>query len=198
MSDESIDLVSKASEGDEGAIDALLARHLPRLRGFIRLNAGEHIQKKESVSDIVQSVCREVLQDLSDFSYEGEAAFRQWLFTMAMRKIIDRGRYYKAQKRDPGREVQPGRDSEGAMEYAELGTLFTPSRDAMVQEEIDRIEQAFQGLPDHYRDVITMSRIFGYSNAEIGARLGKGEDAVRMLLARALTKLSGLLKPRSG
>lgn len=192
---QSAQLVSQASQGDPAAIDSLLERHLPRLRAFIRLKAGEQIRAKESVADLVQSVCREVLQDLDQFRYEGEAAFRQWLFNAAMRKIVDRGRFYKAQKRDAAREVRldagSGTDDAGA---AEIGALFTPSRDAMVQEEAERIAAAFRALPDHYREVVTMARIYGYSNAEIGAEIGKGEGAVRMLLSRALTRLSALLR----
>lgn len=194
MNDESHVLLSRASQGDAGAIDALLERHMPRLRAFVRLHAGDHIKAKESVSDLVQSVCREVLEDIGDFRYEGEAAFRQWLFNMAMRKIVDRARFYKAQKRDAAREVPLASQASDGGPGVNQGTLFTPSREAMVLEEIDRIERAFRQLPEHYRDVITMARIYGFSNKEIGERLGKGEDAVRMLLARALTKLSGLLR----
>ena len=195
------ELISRVSHGDVGAMDSLLERHLPGLRAFMRLHAGEHIRAKESLSDLVQSVCREVLQDMGAFDYRGEAAFRQWLFNMAMRKIIDRGRYYKAQKRDVGREVsiQRGATASGAeLVPIEFATLFTPSDGAIVRERVEHIERAFRRLPAHYREVITMSRIYGYSNREIARRLGAGEDAIRMRVVRALAKLSGLLAQVEG
>ena len=176
-------LIREASRGDETAMETLLQRHLGKLHAFLRIKAGEQIRAHESISDLAQSVCREILQDVGDFSYQGEAQFRQWLFTAAMRKIIDRGRYYQAQKRNPDREAS----------QVELESLFTPSRDAVAHEELDRIKTAFESLSEAHREVILMSRIYGYTNKEIAAQLGKGEDAIRMLLGRALTKLSGLL-----
>ena len=116
-------------------MDALLERHLPGLFAFMRLRAGEFLRRRESVSDLVQSVCREVLADPGDFSYRGEGQFRRWLYTTALRKIIDKGRYYRAEKRDPRREVRAGSrvadDSYDAAASRMFGTLLTPSRDAM-------------------------------------------------------------------
>ena len=41
----------------------LLEEHLPRLRAFIRLRTNQAIRARESCSDLVQSVCREVLEE---------------------------------------------------------------------------------------------------------------------------------------
>lgn len=97
-------LVESARLGDEQAIDALLERHLPGLRAYVRLHASELIREKESCSDLVQSVCREVLEGVERFEYRGEAQFRNWLVTQAMGKIVSRQRFYLAEKRSPQRE----------------------------------------------------------------------------------------------
>jgi DNA-directed RNA polymerase specialized sigma24 family protein len=47
--------------GDQLAIEALLERHLPGLRAFVRLRAGPAVRTRESTTDVVQSACREVL-----------------------------------------------------------------------------------------------------------------------------------------
>ena len=80
-------LIDRASRGDPVALDALVEHHLPNLLAFLRLNAGPHLLAKESVSDLAQSVCREVLDDVDRFEYRGEPAFRKWLFTAALNKV---------------------------------------------------------------------------------------------------------------
>ncbi len=72
-------------------------------------------------------------------------------------------------------------------------TFCTPSRAAQASEEVERIEAAFDGLPEEYREVITLSRVLGCSHAEIAARMGRSEGATRTLLYRALGRLSGVL-----
>lgn len=195
MAEECGDLVSKASRGDPVAMDELLERNLGGLRAYIRLNAGKLVRAKESCSDLVQSVCREVLQGLDDFEYRGEAAFRQWLYTTALRKVMDKHRYYKQQKRDAAREVEAesGGESQAGNLLDHYGGFYTPSHDAAIREELALVEEAFDDLPEDYRTVITLSRIVGLSHKEIAAQMGKTEVATRHLLARAMARLSSIL-----
>ena len=69
-------LVTRVQQGDRAAIDALLAYHLPRLHSWLRVRIGGGLGPRESTSDVVQSACREVLENLDRFHYEGEAGFR--------------------------------------------------------------------------------------------------------------------------
>lgn len=193
MSDDLRPLVDKASQGDAPAIEELLQRHLPALRAFLRLRAGPAIRARESAADLAQSVCRELLQQMGNFDYRGEAAFKAWLFTAALRKLVERQRYYEADKRDVAREVQvpAGRDSADLLDV--YGHVVTPSRHAQAHEIMERLEHAFDSLPPDYRDVIVWHRIVGLSQREIGERMGRSEIAVQRLFARAMTKLSAFL-----
>ena len=56
------------------------------------------------------------------------------------------------------------------------------------------MENAFAELPPHYGEVILLSRLLGLSFAEIGKRLGKSENAVKIILSRALARLSLLME----
>ena len=58
------ELISHATRGDEGAMEALVARQLPSLHAWVRLNMGGHLRAREETVDVVQSACREVLVDL--------------------------------------------------------------------------------------------------------------------------------------
>ena len=180
--------VAGASRGDAPAIEALLQRHLPKLRAFVRLRMGRDLRAKESASDLVQSTCREVLEHAGRFRHGDEAGFRHWLFTEALRKIHNRVAFYRAAKRDVGREVAADLDAgELAATYADLDT---PSAALSLKERVAQFEAAFDRLTDEHREVITLARIVGLSHRQIGEVMGRSETASRMLLYRALADLA--------
>ena len=48
-------------------------------------------------------------------------------------------------------------------------------------------------MPEEYREVITLAHLVGLSRAEIALQMGKSEGAVRVLLHRALARMSAIL-----
>ena len=54
--------VAAARAGDRSAIDRLIAGYQPRLLAFVRLRLDDRVRAREATMDVVQSVCREVLQ----------------------------------------------------------------------------------------------------------------------------------------
>jgi len=72
-------MAEAAAAGDAYAVERLLDLHLPALPAFVRLRAGHEVRKHESSSDIVPSVCCEVLQNIERFKHPSPAAFKQWL-----------------------------------------------------------------------------------------------------------------------
>ena len=189
-------LLEEARAGDAQARERLLGDHLQGLTAFVRLRLGEALRARETSQDLVQSVYREVLEDLSDFEYRGEASFRHWLFRRAENKIRDRARFWRREKRDPGREerMQAGDENADRDLLAQLATFATPSRQLTTREEIERVERAFAKLPDDYREVILLSRIVGLSHEELAAEMGRTPVATRTLLSRALARLATTLE----
>src|SRR5215471_17726321 len=124
-------LVQAAQQQDRAAIEQLLVRQLPGLEAFVRLRMGAELRKHATPPDLVQSVCREVLEDLSGFEYRGEAPFRHWLFTRAENKLKEKHRYHHRQKRSSAREVPLGDASTVLSAYR---TLCTPSQDLQARE----------------------------------------------------------------
>jgi RNA polymerase sigma-70 factor (ECF subfamily) len=189
-------LIERARSGDRGAIEALVVAHLPALRAFVRVKAGQELREQESCSDLVQSACREVLQDLSGFEYRDEVAFRNWLYRAAERKVLDRARYHHRARRDVRREeTLPGGDAGLLGCYA---SFCTPSQEAVAQEEMARIESAMDELPASYREVLRLRHVIGLSNQEIASQLGRTPEYARMVLARARHKLGDLLASGPG
>lgn len=197
MEPDSRELVSQASRGDATAVDLLLQRHLPGLQAFVRLRMAPLLRAKESSSDIVQSVCRELLERLDGFEWRGEPAFKAWLFTTALRKLTERQRHWLRDKRDAAREVElpPGDASRDDRSLQQLYRSFcTPSRVVSVREELAAVEAAFAELPEHYREILSLARLTGATHREIGVQLGMTENAVQQVVKRALVKLSGALR----
>ncbi|MBK9385793.1 MAG: sigma-70 family RNA polymerase sigma factor [Planctomycetes bacterium] len=191
--------IQRAAGGDGVALRRLLDAHLPRLRAFVRLRMEPLLRQRESGSDLVQSVCRELLEHADRFRFGGEDAFRRWLYREALRKIAHRREYWLAERRSPLREqraptgVDEGAGGDEAGLLACYATFCTPSHAAMAREELARVEAAFDRLSERHRDVIVRARILGQSRAEIAAEMGGNEASIGNLLLRALAALSAHL-----
>lgn len=170
----------------EGAAEALLAHYLPRLRAFVRARIGEQLRRRESESDVVQSICRGILAERGQLEFEAEAQFRAWLFTAALNKIREKGRFWGRERRSRDHEVD--RDI-GELSHGYAG-MFTPSRIASANEEIERLEHLLEQLPEEYREVISLCRVARLPHEQVATLMGKSVGAVRQMLGRALRKLA--------
>lgn len=196
MADNSEYLISQASQGDDRAFGALMDRHLAALQAFIRLRMDPRLRRWETVSDVSQSVCREALKNLENFTYRGEAAFRHWLFTAAVRKLVEKDRYHRAAKRNPDLlETNAPRSSMNREPVAReiCGILGSPSEQAIGREMQERIEHALDAMSEDAREVFLMSRLAGLSNPEIAKLTGKKESSVCYLLCQTVAELSRIL-----
>ncbi|MEW6746270.1 MAG: sigma-70 family RNA polymerase sigma factor [Planctomycetota bacterium] len=171
-------------------LEALLARHLPAMRAFVRARVSRALISRESSSDIVQSACRDALRHWSRFQYRDEESFRRWLTTVALNKIRQRERFLRACKRDIGRELTD--EGGGELELLAAGS-GSPSEEAMMGELLERLGRALDRLPAIEREVIVLSRIQGLPHAEVAHEIGRSELAARSLLSRALVRLSRYL-----
>ncbi len=190
--------VQAAASGDPVAYSQLFEHNLPALTAFLRAKVGGELAGRESVRDLAQSVCREVLRDLDQLTFRGEEQFRAYLFLQASRKVVDRYRYHKQEMRDAARIEPLPSEAEEAELLGTYGSL-TPSRAAGAKEELSRVEAALQLLPEAQRDAVLLSRIAGLSYQEIARQKGATEAAVRGMVARGLARLSGLLgRPPAG
>jgi RNA polymerase sigma factor (sigma-70 family) len=158
------------------------------LRAFVHQKISPRLLSKESSSDVVQSVCREVLQGAQGFQYQGEAAFRGWLHQTALRKLVDHQRHFEAQKRD-GQPVALSTIS--AAEFALIASgVHSPSSQAMLREDLEMLERAFARLSETDQLILRLIRVDGLSHAQVAQRLQCSEENSRKQLSRALARLA--------
>lgn len=161
-------------------------RYLPRLRAFLHAQIDAEQRLQESVSDLVQSTCRELLQAGPDFEWQGEARFRSWLFTAALNKVRMRLRGQRTRKRRHVRDADA--DPAGLVDVH--GAAHSPSGEAIGREFGETMHRALDALDPDRREVIALARLGGLPIAEVARVMGRSENAVRTLLSRALVSLS--------
>ena len=190
MDDQAEQRFEQARTGDGAALEQLLAQYLPQLHAFVRVRLGP-LRARESSMDVVQSVCRELLDARTPFEFRGEERFRAWLFTAALNKLNDKRSFHGQQRRDVRRE-DPHADEASRL----VASLLTPSVDAIGKETAEALQAALAALSEEHREVVTMARIVGLPHRVIAEVLGRSEIAVRQLLVRALLRLAAELRHR--
>lgn len=187
----SVTRLRHARANDERALESLLVEHLPGLEAYLRVRIGIRLRARESVDDLVQSVCIAVLEDAENFEVRSEAEFRAWLYKEAFHRMVNKNVYWSREKRDVGREIPvdaSNRSTAGAIQL--LASIGTPSEAAMQREQIEALEGALDELPDDYREAIALHKIAGLSHREVAEAMDRSEGAVRNLVYRGLARLA--------
>ncbi len=170
------------------ALDRLYERCTPRLLSYIRLKLGRSLRERLESRDILQATLLKSFQHLDEFRGADGQSLMAWLARIADREIIDRADYHHRQRRDAGREAPI--DDHPELTARVRSVLSQVILDEEAREEAGRLEAALDSLSDAHRQVILLRKFEELSFAEIAQRLGKSEDACRMLLARAMTALT--------
>src|SRR3954462_6390353 len=159
------------------SLDSVYARVGPRLLAFIRLKMGRSLRARLESRDILQATLMKSYRHLDEFQGDESRAFTGWLMRIAENEIRDRADFHGRQQRDAGRED----------DIADRGDLAARTRSALsrliLDERIERLEAALETLTDAHREVILLRAFEELSFPDIGRRLGKSEDASRMLYA---------------
>jgi len=198
-SEETAALIARAKGGDAEALNTLFSQYQSLMLELARRKIGPRLRSKEDADDLAQTTFREATRDLGRYEYRGENSFLRWLVRILQNKIRDKAEYYGATKRDVRRE-NPSETQVG--DSGDLKRFDPPSRDLTVTQTLER-EEEFRILrealaeltPDH-RKAITLVFFEGNSLAAAGAAMDRTEDAVRMLLRRAESRLQELTRAR--
>lgn len=169
----------------------LLPQHLPHLERYVRSQLHRTLRDAESATDLVNSVCGDLLEQDIPFEYRGDAQFLTWLHTVVVNKIRQRLRFLGAGKRDHRRLAvfDPG---DGTVQFEQVDPR-TPSQDAVVHEDLGLLDRSISMLPEHYRELVVRVHLRGESHRRVAEELGRSEGATRTMMMRALAKLAGIM-----
>ncbi|MBL8738761.1 MAG: sigma-70 family RNA polymerase sigma factor [Planctomycetes bacterium] len=162
-------------------------QHRERLLSVIYLRMGPNLRVRMDPEDVLQEVAIEAVNSWHTLSDEQNAG--AWLVTLARRKVarILRDQIGVA-ARDPRRE----RSIKTELPLADRRS--GPVTHADRKDRLQLLEEAMQRLSDDYREVILLMKIEGLAAKEVAERMARSENAVHLLLSRALKKLAEELK----
>lgn len=201
--DETAKLVARGKAGDAQALNELFKRYNQLMIEVARRRIGPRLRLKEEPDDLAQTTFREATRDFPNYEYRGEGSLVRWLIQILQNKIRDKAEFYSAGKRDLSRErtmdAPAGPDSDA------MPTLEPPSQDLSVTMQVSRGENyghlraALEELSAEHRQAITLVFFEGRQLREAGELMGgRSEDAVRMMLRRAESRLAEILKGSIG
>jgi RNA polymerase sigma-70 factor, ECF subfamily len=180
----SSELLQRARSGSPEALNLLYERCAGRLLAFIRLRLGKELRLRLESRDILQATLLKSVEHLGELKGNQAQSLMAWLARIAEHEIRDCADFHHRQRRDAAREMPLDDD-------APLPALTRSALSRVILDErASQLEAALETLSADHREVILLRKFEELSFAEIGRRLGKSEDACRMLLARAMTALT--------
>lgn len=183
--EDSTALLVRVRQGSREALDSLYGRIAAKLLAIVRLRMGPGLRARLESRDILQSALLRSFERLEQFDGRDSQSLMSWLARIAENEIRDRADYFGRQRRDAALDVSI-EDALGGIPGAARSVL---SR-MLIDERLTRLVRALEELPAHHREIIVLRRLEELSFPEIGTRLGKSEDACRMLFARAMAALT--------
>jgi RNA polymerase sigma-70 factor (ECF subfamily) len=186
---ESTALLREARGGSPEALGELYERYGGRLLAFIRFKMGRDLRARLESRDILQATLLRSFQRIEQFEGADGASLMGWLVRIAENEIRDQADFQHRQRRDIAAGVPL---DEITLQLAASGR--SALSEAALNEQADFLTRALEGLDPDHREVIVLRKLEELSFKEVGGRLGRSEDACRMLLARAMVALTVKLK----
>lgn len=166
---------------------ALSEKYRPFLKAIAAAELPDVVKARIDASDIVQDTLLRAFRQWSQFQGCSEAELRGWLRGILRNLLADAVRFNHRQRRNVRRENE-------MPEVDPCCVDDTPSEQVRKRESLEAIWQEVSRLPEDYRTVILMHHQYNLSFVEIGERLQKSPDAIRMLWGRAIIALTSNLK----
>ena len=162
-------LVKAAQQGDRLAFGELYTRFARMVHGILLARVG-----RTDVDDLVQDVFITAMQRLD--SIREPESFGGWLMTIARHRAADHVRR--------------------APEMSQLTDAVTARAEAATPDRAEALAvlAAIRGLPDAYRETLTLRLVEGMTGPEIAERTGLTHASVRVNLHRGMQMLRERLK----
>lgn len=171
---------------DTRSLEEWLTHYRPLLRAIVEAEIDSSLRAKMDPSDVVQEACVEVAKSIDQIHAIQGLRQLAYVRQIIMSKLKEaRRRFLVSQKRDVGRESNS--ESE---RLDDVVSNQDDQLDAIINEELlERTRVAMVGLPLEVKKIIHMRFMRNMTYVEIGRRVRRSDDDVRMLLKRWLSRV---------
>jgi len=183
-----------AREGQQEALNELLAAHRNHLRVLAVSCFHREMQGKADPSDVVQETLLKVHENFRHFRWTTELEWMSWLRTILVNHLTAFQTGFRRERRNVTREepLESLVDRSSAM-LRHFGSAPGPWPS---QEAQRREAAAISELDPEDRDVVILRNLHELDWNAVGERTGRSPDAARMLWARAMQRVGGRLEGR--
>ena len=188
-----------AREGQQEALNELLEAHRNDLRVLAASCLHREMQGQADSSDVVHESLLEVHENFRHFRGTTELEWMAWLRKILVNHLTDFQKGFRRDRRNVDREqrIESVVDRSSAM-LRNFGAApgSSPSQEAQRREAAALVADAIAELDPDDRDVVILRNLHELDWNAVGERTGRSPDAARMLWARAMQRVGGLLKGR--
>ena len=175
----------RAVNGDRSAIGGLLETYRPLLLSIANRELSAPLKTKVGASDLVQQTCEDAIIGITQVRARSGQQFWGWLSSLMTKNVIDvQRRFLASQKRSIRREVP-----EGSEAVTQSNDDTPVDKNLIDNETAEQLHLCLSRLPVAHREVLKWRFLESRSCQEIGQVLNRTEDAVRMMVNRALERL---------
>jgi RNA polymerase sigma-70 factor, ECF subfamily len=166
------------------------------LRLLARLQLPARLSPKIDASDIVQQTLVQAFRAQGGFRGNSPAEMAGWLRQILARNLAHAVRDHGRQKRDIGREVSLAKavdQSSARLEAWLAAEQSSPSDRAERNDQLLRLAQALETLPDEQREAVELHYWQGWTLAQIAEHQSRTPGSVAGLVHRGVAKLRDVL-----
>jgi RNA polymerase sigma-70 factor (ECF subfamily) len=183
-------LLQRAKSGDREAAERLFELLQARALEMARARLGPGLRRELDSVDVQQSVLKDAYKDLAQCHGSTEPELLAWLAALVENKLRNKARNFGAAKRDAGQVARLDASAEGSVPLLEPTDDATSPGDKLLRrEQSERLQRALAALPDEWRRAFELRTSEGLAWADVAARMGKTESAVRGYHARAAARI---------
>ncbi len=177
------ELLARFIKGDEAAFTELVSRHQRELFTFLR----RFVNDASAADDLFQETFLQVYRSAE--SFDGSRRFRPWMFAIAANKARD---YLRAAVRRRSQSLDGAfGPADSAQGYDPPDIHQTSVSDRLEQrEDAGAVRRVLAGLPDIYREVLTLSYFHRFAYKQISEMLGIPLGTVKSRLNTAMAIFS--------
>jgi RNA polymerase sigma-70 factor (ECF subfamily) len=170
-------------------LQAWFLNYKPLLKAIVSRKIDKELGGKADASDVLQDALSAAQANIDQIATKTPREFRGYFRRVLMTKIEDlKRRFLKTQKRDVHRELTA--EDISSDEFRQIADNEGCPLDLLIDEEhFRRVMQAIGDLPPEIQKVLAWRFEQDLSYEEIGKKLGRTKDDVRMLMQRCIARL---------